>query len=83
VLALSDREELIRRIIELDAEPAAAATSTSSDGPSLLESPRYRAARQGLAPATVASAYVNPRAWDAALAAGPAEDAAHQAFVGF
>ena len=42
-------------------------SQAADDGQSLLGSEAYRAARAALSEKSVAAAYINPRAWDAAL----------------
>jgi Protein of unknown function (DUF3352) len=59
-LALSDNESAIQRTIEL--------AGSNDPSASLASQPQYQTARQLLAESTVASAWVNPRAWEATAA---------------
>jgi len=62
VFVLTDRESMIRRVIRLSRYDA----KTSPEKP-LARSSNYQAARKSLRGEPVVTAFVNPRAWDAAL----------------
>jgi hypothetical protein len=62
VFVLTDRESMIRKVVRLSRFDA-----KSSPEKPLSRSPNYQAARKALRGEPVLTAFVNPRAWDAAL----------------
>lgn len=67
VLAVSDREDMIRKVIDLQkagAPEPGQRTATTNATRSLAESANYRAAMKSLRGRPLAVAYVNPRRWD-------------------
>jgi len=77
-LAVSDHEAMIRRVIDLDRASSSARRGDDSSGKSLLESAVYQRAAGSLPAKTVASVYLNPRAWDDLFPGGSQRPGAEQ-----
>ncbi|MFQ5730904.1 MAG: hypothetical protein ACE5KM_03000 [Planctomycetaceae bacterium] len=69
VFVLSDRDAMIHKVLRLQG-----GAKSSTDKP-LAESSRYLAARRSLAGDPVLTAFLNPRAWDDAMASQRSKDA--------
>lgn len=67
VLALSDNESAIQRVAALSRGMARNAAPAGEVEPSLFDDEPYRQAQAALAPRSLASIYLNPRAWDDTL----------------
>lgn len=63
---LTDSERLVRRAIELRgrAKKSSAGDGGDLEAPSLRESPVFKESRASISPESIASLYLNPRAWD-------------------